>query len=316
MKNSIKIEKALLNKLKVKHLSLLTEIDRFQNVLRASKELNMTQPAASKMLQEIEDILDVSLFERGRRGVKTTPYGEIMVAQAKQLLGGVRHASEDIISLKEGISGHVTIGALLAAAPALLPSAVTSLKSTHPDILVSIQDGTNEALIAALDDDDIDLAISRMEPYIIQKDLVHEVLYEDRMCVVARLEHPKADSKDISLMELAEYQWILPGPQTMLRDQFNQIFSKAGVKPPSSKLVESVSLHMNLALLLQTEMVTFLPYHAAKPYITLGLLTRLDTEFTTVYGPIGVTYKKQESLAPAARLMLDCLKKEAKKLRQ
>ena len=96
MNNSIKIEKTLLSKLKFKHLSLLVEIDRFQNVLQAAKELNTTQPAASKMLQEIEDILDVRLFERGPRGVKTTEYGRIMVARAKHMLGGVRQVSKII----------------------------------------------------------------------------------------------------------------------------------------------------------------------------------------------------------------------------
>ncbi|NKB37759.1 MAG: LysR family transcriptional regulator [Gammaproteobacteria bacterium] len=314
MKNSIKIEKTLLNKLKVKHFSLLTEIDRFQNVLKASKELNMRQPAASKMLQEIEDILGVTLFERGRRGVETTPYGEILVAQAKQVLSAVRHASEEIVSLKDGVSGHVRIGTLLAAAPVLLPSAVTSLKSTHPEVLVSIQDGTNESLIAALDNGDIDLAISRMQPSLIQKGLLHEVLYEDHMCVVSRTGHPGAESNNIAVKELAECQWILPGPQTLLRDQFNQVFSSAGVKPPSDKVVESVSLHMNLALLLQTDMVTFLPYHAAKPYIDLGLLKQLNTRINSKYGPIGVSYKQQESLTPASRIMLEYLRKEAEKL--
>ena len=225
MKNIIKIEKELLNKLKIRHLSLLVEIDRYQNVLKASKELNTTQPAASRMLQEIEEILGVTLFDRGSRGVKTTPYGEVMVARAKQVLGGIRHASEEIVSIKDGISGHVRIGTLLAAAPALVPNAVTLLKSSHPQILGNIRDGTNESVLAALDDEDIDLAITRMEPYILQKGLVHEVLYEDRMCIAARRDHPKADSKNIPLKELAEYQWILPGPQTMTRDLFNQVFS-------------------------------------------------------------------------------------------
>ena len=262
----------------------------------------------------MEDILGVTLFERGQRGVKTTPYGEIMIAQARQVLGDIRHASEEIISLKEGITGHVRIGTLLAAAPALLPSAVTLLKSTHPQIVVSLRDGTNETLLAAVVDEEIDLAISRMQPYIFQKDLVHEVLYEDRMCIVARVDHPKADCKDISLRELAEYQWILPGPQTMLRDLFNQIFTKAEVKPPSSKVVESVSLHINLALMLKSDMVTFLPYHAVKPYISLGLLKQLDTKIMSAYGPLGVTYKEYKSLSPVSKLMLECLRKEAKKL--
>ena len=314
MNNSIKIEKALLNKLKFKHLSLLVEIDRFQNVLQAAKELNTTQPAASKMLQEIEDILDVRLFERGPTGVKTTEYGRIMVARARHLIGGVRHASNEILSTKEGQLGQVTIGTLLAAAPALLPSAVTALKSQHPELVVSIQDGTNESLLSALVAEDIDLAISRMETYVIQKELVHEVLYEDKMCVVARPEHAKANSRKITLTELADYQWILPGPDTTLREEFNRIFTEAGVKPPSSRVVESVSLHMNLALLLKTDMVTFLPFHAVQPYVRLGLLTHLDTEFRSVYGPIGVTYRDFEALSPAARLMLDCLKKEAEKL--
>ena len=234
MKNTLKIEQSLISRLKIKHLSLLVEIDRYQNVLKASKELNMAQPATSRMLQEIEDILGVKLFERLPRGVKTTPYGKIMLEHAKTALGSIRHASEEIISVKEGITGHVRIGTLLAAAPSLLPNAVSLLKTSHPDIVLTLSDGFNENLLALLDEEELDLAITRMDPYIYKKGLVHEVLYEDTMCVVARHNHPKAKSKKIPLSELAEYQWILPVRQTRLRELFDQIFIKEKVRQPSS----------------------------------------------------------------------------------
>ena len=314
MKKLAEIEKALINKLKMKHLSLLVEIDRHENVLKASRQLNMTQPAASKMLQEIEEILETTLFDRGPRGVSTTSTGQILVARAKQILGDLRQASEEIAGYEEGITGHVKIGTLLAAAPALLPNAVALLKSTHPQIVVSINDDINEALLKAVEEGDIDLAITRMQSYVLQKNLVHETLYQDRMCVVSRVDHPMTAQRNISLHELAECHWILPGSQTMLRDMFDELFSKAGVKPPSNKVVESVSLHMNLSLMLNTEMVTFLPYHAVKPYISLGLLSELDTEISSVYGPIGVTYRDYEGLSSAARIMLDCLRSESEKL--
>ena len=100
----------------------------------------------------------------------------------------------------------------------------------------------------------------------------------------------------------------------MLRTLFDQLFADANVKPPANKVIESVSLHMNLSLMLKSDMLTFLPYHAIKPYISLGLLTQLDTDITSIYGPIGVTYNDFDSLTPASRFMLDCLRMEAKKL--
>ena len=314
MNNISKFEKELIKRLKLKHLVLLVEIDRYQNVLKAAKSLGMTQPAASKMLQEVEDLIEVSLFERGPRGVTTTPYGDIMVNHAKQLIGGMRHALEDIASVKGGINGHVRIGTLLAAAPALVPNAITRLKSTHPQLLVNIIDGTNESLLAAVDDESIQLAVTRMEPYILQNGLTHEVLYEDQMCIAARVDHPMAGSQNISLSELVNYQWILPGPQTFLRELFDRVFASEDLDPPSRSVVESVSLHLNLSLMLKTDMLTFLPYQAVLPYISLGLLTRLDTPVNTSFGPIGVTYKDINTLSPAARIMLDTLKNEASKL--
>ncbi len=311
MKNINKFEKELIKRLKLRHLVLLVEIDRYQNVLKAARSLSMTQPAASRMLLEVEDILGITLFERGPRGVSTTAYGNIMVQQAKQLVGGLRHAVEEIASLRDGISGHVSIGTLLAAAPALVPNAVTRLKSTHPQVLVNIVDGTNEELLAAVDDEAIHLAVTRMEPYILQNGLTHEVLYEDRMCIAARVDHPKAGQKNIALSELADYQWILPGPQTLLRELFDRIFASEDVKPPSSAVVESVSLHLNLSLMLKSDMLTFLPFHAVKPYISMGLLTRLDAPIDSSFGPIGVTYKDISTLSPASRIMLECLRKDA-----
>ena len=314
MNTASKIEKKLLAKLRLKHLSLLDEIDKQQNILKASKNLNMAQPAATKILQEIEDILGVTLFKRTSRGVTTTDYGKIMLKQAKLMLGDLRHATEEIASHKDGITGHVKVGTLLAAAPALLPRSVAALKKQRPDILISIRDGTNEDLLSTLYAGDLDMVISRLQPYPQQRNFIYETLYEESMCIVARSGHPKAKRKQIPLSELAEYQWVLPIPQTRLREQFDQAFINADVKPPTTKVIESVSLQTNIALLLESNMVTPLPFHAVKRYISLGLLVELNTDFNSIYGPIGITYKEQEELSPAAKLMLDCLKNEANKL--
>src|SRR5262245_16362840 len=87
------------SRLKTRQIVLLAHLDEERSVLRAAEAAGMTQPAASKLLGELEDALGVRLFERHARGVQPTWYGEILVRHARSVLAELSRAQEEIAAL-------------------------------------------------------------------------------------------------------------------------------------------------------------------------------------------------------------------------
>src|ERR1700759_36003 len=92
-------------RLKTRQLLLLVAMEEEGNIHGAAQVLNMAQPAASKLLKDLEDMLEVKMFDRLPRGVRPTWYGETMIRHARMALATLSHAHEEIAALKAGRSG-------------------------------------------------------------------------------------------------------------------------------------------------------------------------------------------------------------------
>src|SRR3982751_6362573 len=99
-------------RLKPRQLLLLVALDDEGSIHRAAHVLNMTQPAASKLLKDLEDVLEVALFERMPRGMRPTWFGETMIRHARVALTSLDHAHDELIALKAGSFGQVSVGAI------------------------------------------------------------------------------------------------------------------------------------------------------------------------------------------------------------
>src|ERR1700716_514041 len=86
-------------RLKTRQLLLLQVLAEEGNIHRAAQVLHMTQPAASKLLKDLEDVLEVPLFERLPRGMRPTWYGETMIRHSRVALASLTHAHEELAAL-------------------------------------------------------------------------------------------------------------------------------------------------------------------------------------------------------------------------
>ena len=117
-------------RLKTRQLMLLIAIGDEGNIHRAAEILNMSQPAASKLLKDLEDVLGISLFERLPRGMRATWYGETMIRHARIALSSLSQAGSELEALKTGRFGEVSVGAITGPALSLLPQAVAIVQVT------------------------------------------------------------------------------------------------------------------------------------------------------------------------------------------
>ncbi|RSN53190.1 MULTISPECIES: LysR substrate-binding domain-containing protein [Actinomadura] len=298
----------LLNgRLKLRHLVLVVAIAEHGSVLRAAEHLHLAQPAVTRSLREVENILGVDLFTRGPRGVTPTLFGDAFVEHARAVLAELRRAGERISGLADGEVGTVTIGTLLAGSNVLLPRAIAALKASRPGITVIVQEATFDAQVPRLLDGEIDLILGRLNPIEEQPALRQITLYGEPVRLVARRDHPARERPGLSLADLLGYPWVLPLEQTALRRELEQVFRAEGLEPPAN-LVECTSVLTVRTLVRDTDMIAALPELVAR---TDAELAPLPVPLETVRRQVGVTLPAHRAPTPSARLMLDHLRREA-----
>src|SRR5438067_10257619 len=149
-------------RLKTRQLLLLVALAEEGNIHRASEVLNMTQPAASKLLKDLEDVLGVSLFERLPRGMRPTWYGEVMIRHARVALASLNQAHDEVQALKSGRFGQVCVGAITTPGLMLLPRAIAVVKQAHPTLRLSLLIETSDVLMERMAQGRIDMLVARL----------------------------------------------------------------------------------------------------------------------------------------------------------
>jgi DNA-binding transcriptional LysR family regulator len=266
------------------------------------------------VLREIERALDVKLFDRHARGMTPTCYGEILVRHARLALSELGLAREEIVALKSGLSGKAALGTVLSPGTSLVPMAVVRMKRQYPGILASVEMGPSKELVRKLLQGDLDMVVGRVLDCPRADDLVYEPLATDEPhAVIASAQHPLAGRKDLQLEHLIEQPWILPPPESLVRNKLTDMFVQHGLSRPTN-IIETDSLPVITSLLRQSNMVVALPEEAVYSCCKAGVLTVLVRNLPLSMGAFGLITRRHHKLSPGAQVMLSILREEAGQL--
>ena len=196
-------------RIKSRQIMLLDALDEHRNLRRAAAAINTTQPAATALLQQLEEGLGVLLFERHARGMEPTVYGEVMIRYARGVLHDFAYAGDEMAALAAGAAGLVRIGSVMGGTPVLLTQGLARFKAGNPRVRISLQVDTSDLLMPALLRGDLDVVLGRLPDQFYDEDLEIEQLEGESMSVVARPGHPLFDLGEISLADLVAQTWIL-----------------------------------------------------------------------------------------------------------
>jgi DNA-binding transcriptional LysR family regulator len=297
-------------RIKTRQLALLTHLDRERSVLRAAAAIGMSQPAASKLLRELEQALGVSLFERHARGVEPTPCGEILVRHAHTVLAEIRRAQEEVDALRRGQLFRVSIGTVMSPGTDLVPMAVSLLEQRHPQMIVSVEMDFSRPLVAKLLQGRLDIVIARiLDPHDADR-LSFEALAQEPHSLIARRQHPLARRRKLTVEDLVERTWILPPSPSILRERLNAMFLQRGLSLPQ-KIVETSSLPMITNLLRRTDMLVALPEEVVRPFCDAGMLTVLPVDLGVRMDSFGIITQRGRALSPSVAQTLATLREAA-----
>ena len=152
---------SLNNWLKFKHLVLLETLARTNNMHLAAEQMNLSQPAVSKMLKEIEGLLGFQVFERLPRNMPVTALGEHVIRYAQRVLNDAKHFVEDIEILRLGGHGFLKVGGIFAATAVVIPNSIIEIKKQWPLLSIDVVEQTSDHLMEMLSEHTLDLAIGR-----------------------------------------------------------------------------------------------------------------------------------------------------------
>ncbi|SDK11742.1 pca operon transcription factor PcaQ [Billgrantia gudaonensis] len=290
-------------RIKLRHLQAFLEVARQRSFARAADRLAITQPGMSKTIRELEEILEASLFERTARGVALTQAGLTLL----------RHAGPALRALEEGIgavggSGQgarwLNVGALSTVESRLLPEAVRRFQADGPPgVGINVVSGPSAFLLSRLRRGELDLVVGRMTEAREIRDLAFEHLYYERLLLVVRAGHPLAGVDPLPAEALVAHPWILPPPQTTLRQQVDSFCVRHALALPET-LLETLSLPLGQGVTLGSDAIWVVPEEAVRAALDEERLVELGVSLERLGGSVGLC--TNASLEPSLALDAFC----------
>jgi DNA-binding transcriptional LysR family regulator len=298
-------------RLKPRQLMLVTAIAEEGNIHRAAQTLNLSQPAASKLLKDLEDVLGVHLFDRLPRGMRPTWYGEALVRHARIALASLREAGHEIDAIREGRLGEVRVGAITGPALSLLPEALAIVTREQPELRVQLQVESSDVLIEQLSQGRIDIMVGRLAEGQDKASLHCEMLGDEPVCAIARPTHPLMRAGALGLVQLRQERWIVPPKGSVLRHRFELMFCAESLAPPRH-LIETSSLLFLTRMLQQSDFLAIVPTEVGHYYASFGMVAVLPVELSCSMDAFGLITRKDWLLSPAAQIVLEALRTAAR----
>ncbi|MCZ2720125.1 LysR family transcriptional regulator [Marinomonas sp. 15G1-11] len=287
------------NWVKFRHLFLLDSLGKTKNMHLTAQQMNLSQPAVSKMLKEIESLLGFDVFERQPRSMVATNLGEHVIRYAHTTLNDADGFIEQIKSLHKGGHGYLKVGGIFASTSVVLPEAILEIKQRYPLLNVEVVEQTSGNLMKMLEEKTLDLAIGRYSEQGQQQNFDFTPLSPENFCLVVNSSHPLSGREDVSLDQLFEWPWLLYPKGTPIRNRMEESFAKAGVSLPKN-IVVTISVQTFLELLQRGPMVGMLPSIMVKPHVESGVLSVLNTPLNLVPEYYGILTRKNEKLIGSA----------------
>ncbi|MDO8318192.1 LysR family transcriptional regulator [Rhodoferax sp.] len=296
------------HQLKTRQMALLMAIDESRNLHQAALATHMSQPAASKMLKDMEELFGVTFFERLPRGMRPTIYGETLIRHVRMALDNLAQGQSAIAALQAGLSGQVRMGVILTPSMTLVPQAIAATKAEAPRLSIGVEVGTSDVLVDGLKRGRLDFLIARIPAQEEDLNLVYEDLSEETECAVVRLGHPLLAHTALTLQDLGSSVWILSPRGSILRHQFDMLFRRNGLAAPIN-VIETTAMSVIKALLQQTDFLHLMPLEVARYYAASGELSILPIELPCNMDSYGLIMRSDHVLTPGASLLLGAIRR-------
>jgi LysR family pca operon transcriptional activator len=285
-----------------RHVRCFLEVARLSSVGQAADALNVSQPAVSKTLRELEERLGTALFERAGRRLRLTTAGRLFQKHAGLSLAELDRGMRAVAGPAE--RDVLAVGVLPTVATRVLPKAALAFGRAAPGACLRASTGPNRFLLSQLRDGRLDLVVGRLAAPEEMAGLVFEQLYSEAVVAVVRAGHPLLAASGGSL---AGWPLILPPPDAIIRQVVEQHFLRAGQEVPRPQ-VETVSLALGRGLVQASDAVWFISEGVVAEELARGALVALELGGMARAGPVGLTLRSGQEASDALRQLMQAVR--------
>jgi LysR family transcriptional regulator of gallate degradation len=271
-----------ISKTQIRSLISIVENGSF---VQAARALGVSQPSLQRAARDLERNLRTPLYSQTASGIVATPAAAEFARKAKLALREIQWGIEEVEAARGNIGGEIVIGAMLLAGSVMLASVINEFASAYPNANVRILNGNADDMLRYLRTGDVDVVIGLLRDPA-PEDLVHQALAETPYVVVARQGHPLQRKPNITLDDLADYEWIIGTPGASRRIRFEKLF--AGRRRPQTRIAtcslptvrllltqsDRLTLLTSYELIYEEDELTAVPFGPIEPVPWIGLTTR------------------------------------------
>ena len=276
------------HRIRIRHLRCFLETARLGSLSAAAGVLNVSQPAASKTIRELEDILGKPLFDRTHRRLALTSVGRVFQQHAGAAMAELSRAQSLVMDTPSQIT-RLSVGVLPTAATSLMPRAALAFRDSHPNCLLRVSTGPNWLLMSQLRESSLDLVVGRMGNAEVMQHLSFHHLYSEDIAAVVRPGHSLIDT-DQPMGALEGYPLLLPPPGAVIAPLVRALLSRHGVTSQSAAF-ESVSLAFGRRVVQSSDAVWFISRGVVEDELDAGTLRTLPLGNDLRGGPIGISMR-------------------------
>ncbi|EII3919382.1 LysR family transcriptional regulator [Salmonella enterica] len=294
-------------RIRLRHLHTFVAVAQQGTLGRAAETLNLSQPALSKTLNELEQLTGTRLFERGRLGAQLTVPGEQFLTHAVKVLDALNTAGQALNRKEDASADVVRVGALPTAALGILPAAIGRFHQQQKSTSLQVATMNNTMLLAGLKSGEIDLGIGRMSDPELMGGLNYALLFLESLKLVVRPGHPLLQ-ETITLSRVMEWPVVVSPKGTVPRQNAEALLQSQGCKMPAG-CIETLSASLSRQLTVDYDYVWFVPSGAVKEDLRQATLVSLPVPTQSAGEPIGILTRVDIPLSTGAQMLIAAIRK-------
>jgi DNA-binding transcriptional LysR family regulator len=302
-------------RVKLRDLHVLLAVAQWGSMAQAARHLSTSQPVISKTIAELEHALGVRLLDRSPHGIVPTMYGRALMSRGLAIFDELREGIKEIEFLADPAAGELRVGSPETMNAGLLPAITERLAVRHPRVILHVvQANTVTEEFRELRERSVDLMLGRVSRAL-DDDLEAEVLYEDRLFVVAASDSPWARRRKLTLADLAGEPWVNAPADSIVGSYLAEVFAAQGLRPPQVSVV-SFSMYLRNMLLASGRYVAMVPGSVLRFSAERFGLRALAIPLPETQASVSIITLKGRTLSPVARVFAECAREVAKPVAQ
>jgi DNA-binding transcriptional LysR family regulator len=286
----------------VRHLRNMLAVIEEGSLGKAARHLNISQPALTKSIQRLEEHLGVRLFEREIRGMKPTFYAESLRGYAKAACIGMAEAERQIAALRSGTEGTITIAGPPLMMTELLPQVLVQLLLERPKLQVRVVTQDKE-LFTELLEGKFSLVVAMLYNEMPKQGLAKQWLFDDRLVLVMRPDHPLAKRRKVKPGDLLQQKWVFADSDNWSQLRLKLYFEQNGLTLPKAR-VESRDPAVMKSIIMMSDHIGMMPKLGVEKEISKGLLKCIEIDSPLMLRPIGIVRRESEPMSPAVKSII------------